>query len=143
MFRVYDELVQFQYLKSFRRVRIIYSTEEQTQLAQDNLNNHVFEGSSLQLRPVKVSRTHCFPVCCKISLIAYFNWCPYSCDSKENPAVSHLPSRLSTCGLGTDRRGLSCGGLQSSHCLSPAPITRLHGMAECSIYGRTCSLHVH
>lgn len=54
MFRVYDEDVRFDYLKSFKRVRVIYSTEEQAQLAQDNLNNHVFEGDSLKLCPVKV-----------------------------------------------------------------------------------------
>lgn len=55
MFRVYDEAVQFNYLKSFRRVRVIYTTTEQALLAQDNLNNQVFEGDSLQLCPVKVS----------------------------------------------------------------------------------------
>lgn len=55
MFRVYDEWVHFNYLKSFGRVRVIYTTKEQAQLAQDNLNNQAFEGSSLQLRPVKVS----------------------------------------------------------------------------------------
>lgn len=55
VFRAYDEAVQFNYLKSFRRVRVIYTTIEQAQLAQDNLNNQVFEGDSLQLRPVKVS----------------------------------------------------------------------------------------
>lgn len=54
MFRVYDEEVQFDYLKSFQRVRVIYSTEEQAQLAQDNLNNHIFEGGSLKLSPIKV-----------------------------------------------------------------------------------------
>ena len=54
MFRAYDEDVQFTYLKGFKRVRVIYSSEEQAQLAQDNLNNHVFEGDSLKLCPVRV-----------------------------------------------------------------------------------------
>lgn len=56
VFRVYDEAVQFMYLKSFLRVRVLYSTEEQAQLAQDNLNNHIFDGDSLKLRPIKVGR---------------------------------------------------------------------------------------
>ena len=55
VFRVYDESVQFNYLKSFGRVRVIYTTIEQAQLAQGNLNSHVFDGNSLQLRPVKVN----------------------------------------------------------------------------------------
>ena len=54
VFRVYDEAVQFTYFQSFQRVRVLYSTEEQAQLAQDNLNNQMFEGHSLKLKPVKV-----------------------------------------------------------------------------------------
>ena len=51
---MYDEAVQFLYLKSFARVQVICSTREQAELAQDNLKNLQFQGQSLTVRPIKV-----------------------------------------------------------------------------------------
>lgn len=39
LFLKYDEAVQFQYLKSFRRVRVIFSSTENAKQAHANLNN--------------------------------------------------------------------------------------------------------
>ena len=109
MFKIYDEAVEFKYLKGFRRVRVIYSTPEQAQLAQDNLNNQVFGGDSLQLRPVKVANTALSKIAIHsiLSFQANFDWCSNIGSPKENPAVSHLPSSLASSGLGAKRRSIS------------------------------------
>lgn len=52
---MYDEEVQFSYLKSFGRVRVICSTVERATLAQENLRNVEFQGENLRLQPVKVN----------------------------------------------------------------------------------------
>lgn len=57
MFRVYDEMVQFNYMKSFGRVQVTYSTETQARMAKDNLRNREFQGQSLQVCPIKVKQT--------------------------------------------------------------------------------------
>ena len=55
MFKSYGDDVDFTYLKSFGRVKVTYPTSEQAELAQSNLNNHEFQGTSLRTKPVKVS----------------------------------------------------------------------------------------
>ena len=54
IFREYDENVEFNYLKSFNRVRVTYSSVEFAELARANLNSCRFQGSSLKVRPVVV-----------------------------------------------------------------------------------------
>lgn len=44
LFLKYDQTVQFQYLKSFRRVRVIFSSTENAKQAHANLNNSEIRG---------------------------------------------------------------------------------------------------
>jgi len=65
VFRAYGEDVTFKYLRSFGRVNVTYPSHEQAELAQANLHNQEFQGTSLKMRPVKV-RAHCIytQYCC-------------------------------------------------------------------------------
>lgn len=143
MFRVYDEAVEFTYLKSFRRVRVIYSTEEQAQLAQDNLNNHVFEGNSLTLCPVKVTPWNLImyssiPLS-PHHLIAYNNRGTHFSPPKKNSPVSHFSPNFTASGMGAIWRGCTHSWLQPCHCLSKASITRYNYVTTPHACTSTCT----
>ncbi len=59
IFRAYDENVQFNYLRSFNRVRVTFSSVSLAEEARATLNNCRFQGTNLKVRPVIVSRNDC------------------------------------------------------------------------------------
>lgn len=55
LFLKYDQTVQFQYLKSFRRVRVIFSSTENAKQAHANLNNSEIRGQPFRCYFAQVS----------------------------------------------------------------------------------------
>ena len=82
MFRSYGNDVNFVYLKSFGRVSVTYPTLEQARLAQSNLHNHEFQGTSLKLQQQKVRgratyvRMYCTYTCraCRANYVYVCCW---------------------------------------------------------------------
>jgi len=55
LFRHYEAGVQFQYLKSFRRARILFQTVESAAAAHQELYNYEFRGQQIKCYYAQVS----------------------------------------------------------------------------------------